>query len=105
MTEALIDQYFDMVMNSDNRGVFIDIFRLLKTECASDDLCSGIKNIQSPTLLMWGKDDPWVPVDVVKRWEQDLVNFQTVLYDGVGHLPMEEIPQQSAYDAHSFLVS
>ncbi|MBF0204412.1 MAG: alpha/beta hydrolase, partial [Desulfamplus sp.] len=105
VTNELIDLYHDMLMNPQNRGVYIDVFRLLRQECSSSMLSYGINKIKAPTLLMWGKNDPWVPVKVVKDWERDLPLSKTIVYDGIGHLPMEEIPLQSAYDAHAFLVS
>ncbi|MBF0258804.1 MAG: alpha/beta hydrolase [Desulfamplus sp.] len=105
VTNDLVDLYHDMLMNSQNRGVYVDVFRLLKQECSSTMLSYGINKIKASTLLMWGKNDPWVPVEVVKEWERDLPLSKTIVYDGIGHLPMEEIPLQSAYDAHAFLVS
>jgi len=105
VTDELIDLYHDMLLNQQNRGVFVDFFRLLKQEASSIQLSQGIKNIQTPTLLMWGKEDPWVPVNVLENWERDLTISKTIVYDGVGHLPMEEIPLQSAHDAHTFLMS
>ncbi|MBF0450159.1 MAG: alpha/beta hydrolase [Candidatus Magnetomorum sp.] len=103
VTEELIDLYYDMVMNSANRGAFVNLFRLLKTECSSENLSRGITEIKTPTLLMWGNDDPWVPVTVVKDWERDLHSSKTIIYNGVGHVPMEEIPEQTANDAYKFL--
>ncbi|MBF0119927.1 MAG: wax ester/triacylglycerol synthase family O-acyltransferase [Desulfobacterales bacterium] len=103
VTDSLIDQYFEMIMRPGNRKAYVEIFHLLKSECTSDKLCSGVTEVKSPTLIMWGKEDRWVPVDVVKRWEQDLQLSKTIIYDGVGHMPMEEIPLQTAHDAHSFL--
>jgi len=105
VTDELIDLYHDMLINQQNRGVFVDFFRLLKQEASSIQLSQGINKIKTPTLLMWGKEDPWVPVNVVKDWERDLSTSKTIVYDGVGHLPMEEIPLQSAHDAHNFLMS
>jgi len=105
VTDELIDLYHDMLINQQNRGVFVDFFRLLKKESSSIQLCQGINKIKTPTLLMWGKEDPWVPVNVIKDWERDLTLSKTIVYEGVGHLPMEEIPFQSANDAHAFLMS
>jgi len=105
VTDELIDLYHDMLLNVHNRGVFVDFFHLLKQEASSIQLSQGINKIKSPTLLMWGKEDPWVPVNVLENWERDLTSSKTIVYDGVGHLPMEEIPFQSASDAHTFLRS
>ncbi len=103
VTDQVIARYYDMASSSENRGAYVDVLRLLKNQCDSKALCSGIDTIKSKTLLMWGEKDPWVPVEIVKNWERDLVSSQTIIYDGVGHLPMEEIPRQSAKDAHLFL--
>jgi WS/DGAT/MGAT family acyltransferase len=105
VTDELIDLYHDMLLNQQNRGVFVDFFHLLKQQASSIQLSQGINKINSPTLLMWGNEDPWVPVNVLENWERDLASSKTIVYDGVGHLPMEEIPLQSAYDAHTFLRS
>jgi len=103
VTEELIDLYFDMVMSSDNRGSFINLFQTLKSQCSLNSLSKGITEIKVPTLLMWGKNDPWVPVDVLRNWERDLFSSHTIIYDGVGHMPMEEIPLLTAKDAFQFL--
>lgn len=103
VTDKLVQRYYDMVANAQNRGAYVDMLRLFKEQCHSKKLCSGIETITADTLLMWGKNDPWVPVDVISRWEKDLHSSQTIIYEGVGHLPMEEIPMRSAGDARRFL--
>ena len=52
---------------------------------------------------MWGEDDPWVPVALSERWKEDIRGSQVVVYPGVGHMPMEEIPGKTVMDAIAFL--
>ncbi len=37
-------------------------------------------------------------------WKQDLPGVNAVVYPGVGHIPMEEIPVITAKDAHQFFM-
>ncbi|MFZ5569267.1 MAG: wax ester/triacylglycerol synthase family O-acyltransferase [Thermodesulfobacteriota bacterium] len=103
VSDEVVARCYDMAASAENRGAYVDVLRLLKNQCASTALCSGIDRIQADTLLMWGAKDPWVPVKMVKHWERDLPSSRTIIYDGVGHMPMEEIPRRSAADAHRFL--
>ncbi|WP_148862665.1 alpha/beta fold hydrolase [Marinobacter fonticola] len=59
--------------------------------------------INAPTLLLWGEDDSWVPVELATRWLNDIGNARLVTYEGVGHIPMEEVPEDSLKDVRRFL--
>ena len=37
------------------------------------------------------------------RFHAEVPNSRLVVYDGVGHLPMEEVPERSARDVRDFL--
>lgn len=62
-----------------------------------------VAQIKVPTLLMWGERDRWISPKHVPLWQRDLPGIQVKVYPGVGHIPMEEIPEQSAADAMRFL--
>jgi pimeloyl-ACP methyl ester carboxylesterase len=59
--------------------------------------------IRAPTLLLWGEADQWVPVATADRWKTDIRSLKFITYPGVGHVPMEEMPYQTAQDAIAFL--
>jgi pimeloyl-ACP methyl ester carboxylesterase len=50
------------------------------------DLRSEIARIAVPTLLIWGKRDPVIPLKVGRRIERSLPDAQLVIFDS-GHLP------------------
>lgn len=102
VTNKLTQRYFDMTTRKGNRKALIEAFRIMKTQSANAHLGDRVKEVTSPTLLMWGAQDEWVPLSILERFEEDLPTSQTIVYEGVGHMPMEELPIQSARDAHSF---
>jgi hypothetical protein len=58
-----------------------------------------------PTLLMWGEKDAWIPLDIMRKFQRDLPYSDFIVYEGVGHLPMEELPVQTARDVDNFFMA
>lgn len=46
--------------------------------------------LRSPVLLLWGREDPVVPLSVGRRLLEDLPSARLVILDHCGHLPQEE---------------
>jgi len=51
-----------------------------------------------------GRLDALVPVGDAERFARDIRQSRVLIYEGVGHVPMEEVPGRSAADAESFLL-
>ncbi|MHA6289389.1 alpha/beta fold hydrolase [Maricaulis sp. CAU 1757] len=60
--------------------------------------------LDMPVMVMWGDQDTIVPVGQMARFLEVMPHARPVLYEGVGHVPMEEIPARSAADYAAFLV-
>lgn len=56
-----------------------------------------------PTLLMWGNRDTAVSVASAQRLREQFRHCDLVVFDGVGHLPYEEIPEQFNQAVMEFL--
>ena len=95
-----VKRYEDMLLRKGNRRA---ISKRLKQE--EPELCIHLKNIHTPSLIMWGDQDAVLPVSMAKRFKEDMPNAQLIIYKGVGHLPMEEIPERSTNDLLSFINS
>jgi len=54
---------------------------------------SRMKSIRAPSLLIWGKFDPTVPVELGRRLSKDLPNARLVELDA-GHVPNQECPAE-----------
>jgi len=97
--EKEVDLYMDMIRREGNRQVLID-----RTKTPRKNRSGEIKNIQHPTLIMWGDKDIIIPVSNAQKFHQDLPNSELVIYPNVGHLPMDEVGAQSAKDVRQFLL-
>lgn len=64
-----------------------------------------LRQIQAPTLIMWGDRDRILDVGNAEIFSAELANSETVIYQGIGHMPMLEVPAQSAADVVRFIQS
>jgi pimeloyl-ACP methyl ester carboxylesterase len=52
---------------------------------------------------MWGTEDNLIPVSSAAWFKRQIPDAQVVIYPGIGHLPMEEIPDRSVADLKLWL--
>ena len=99
ISDSLIERYYLMTRRAGNRQAFVD---RANTDNPSDTTL--LKQINSPTLILWGEHDEWIPVSDGAIFERLLPNAELIIYPNAGHVPMEEIPEQTAADAKAFLL-
>lgn len=99
VTPELVDRYDRLLLRAGNREALL---AMLTSRAPSDE--ERIRTVRQPTLVMWGRQDRLIPVAMAERFARDLPRAEVVIYDGVGHVPMEEIPERSARDARKFLL-
>ncbi len=90
ITDAVVDRYYDLALRKGNRQAFID-----RTKVIFVDQTQKLKNLDTETLLIWGDNDVWIPVDVGYKFEKDLPNATLITIENTGHIPMEESPKKS----------
>lgn len=56
---------------------------------------SEYAKIRMPSLLVWGREDPVVPMWVGKRLASDLPEAELHILEGCGHMPQEEAAEES----------
>jgi pimeloyl-ACP methyl ester carboxylesterase len=61
--------------------------------------------IQSPTLIVWGKKDDILPVDLAPIWQRQIPSAQLILLEDLGHMPQDEDPELFLEQIRSFLKS
>ena len=98
VTPRLVEQYFELLLRVGNRRAMVA--HMNKDEQWHHE---EIKKISVPTLILWGEKDRLIPVRLSKRFHENIKGSKLIIYPGVGHLPMEEIPEKSAADAKGFL--
>ena len=98
VTDALVDRYYELSLRPGNRRAFVE--RALD---AADDKDGNHREITQPTLILWGVEDRWIPLADGRGFADDIADSRLIAYPGVGHVPMEEIPGQSARAALTFM--
>lgn len=100
VTEKLVDRYYDLINREGNPEAFLS---LAKGKYQSRT--NKLKDIQAPTLIMWGEEDTWLPVESGYWFQVCIPDSELIIYEGVGHVPMEEAPTATAMDLRKFLKS
>jgi pimeloyl-ACP methyl ester carboxylesterase len=99
VTKVLVNRYFELTLRAGNRQALIDRMTTKFDTIES----ANIKNIQQPTLILWGEQDQLIPVHNAYRFHNDLPNDTLVILKNSGHVPMEENPKESLKAVLSFL--
>lgn len=102
VTDTLINRYYELALREGSRKATLSRFDGYQSTAAKPVDTTLFK---VPTLIMWGKEDSLIPYSVAHQFDQALTNTRLVIYDGVGHIPMEEIPAKSAQDILAFLTT
>lgn len=89
-TQELVDDLYDTVNDLSK------CIRIVKTakSAVRHNLEDKLKDIYTPTLLVWGKNDTVTPSWVGEKFHELLPNSTLHLIDECGHAPMMERPQQ-----------
>ncbi len=98
VTEDLVNRYHTMALREGNRQAFVDRANQLEEDSGKD-----LERIKIPTLILWGRYDQWIPVEQAENFRKKLFVSQLIIYDNAGHIPHEEIPEQTVADAVKFL--
>lgn len=92
----------DITYWSINRKGTINTLTSLATSGQNPDE-SLIKNIQCPTLIIWGQEDIIIPVAHAYKFGKDIANSEVKIYSPCGHMAMMEFPDRVANDFRNFI--
>jgi pimeloyl-ACP methyl ester carboxylesterase len=59
--------------------------------------------VRAPTLLVWGREDAWIPVSDAERFLAAIPGSRKVVLERCGHLPQEERPLEALEILGGFL--
>ncbi|MFM0118664.1 alpha/beta hydrolase [Paraburkholderia sp. RL18-101-BIB-B] len=62
-----------------------------------------LKTLDVPTLVLWGAKDRWIPTAHAAEFASRIPGAKSVMYPGLGHIPMEEAPERVMADLRAFL--
>lgn len=101
VTSERIDEYLEPVL----RPVAPTAIRslLASRSLHPDAVQKLLPKITAPVLILWGREDEWIPVRDADRFAAALPGSRVVVLDGCGHMPQEERPGDVAQSIEDFL--
>jgi pimeloyl-ACP methyl ester carboxylesterase len=99
VTDAQGERFHDVAIREGNRGAALLIFKGSFTGNSKRFLNSNVarmKEIKTPTLILWGDKDNLIGVNNVDNFLKDIQGSRAEIYKNVGHVPMEEVPGKVA---------
>ena len=102
LSDEVLARYYELWLRPGNRQAGARVLRFIRNRAGFNPQL--IREIIQPALVMWGKQDKWIPPEHAQRFAKALPQSDVIMYDDCGHMPMEEIPVLSAADARRFLL-
>ena len=99
VTPEAVDRYWELLRYPGNRHATMVRFgqdRVLLTDAQASSLTM-------PALVIWGEEDRLIPLAAGVWLDTHLPNSTLVTLPGIGHLPMEEVPEPTAANLRSWL--
>ena len=96
MPETLIEEYLEPYHDDPGARTallkFVREFNLQPT--LENEITPNLGKIVTPTLIMWGDGDPYVPLAFGKKLNDDIPNATLQVVLRTGHFEMEERPEE-----------
>ncbi|HXO86484.1 MAG TPA: alpha/beta hydrolase, partial [Gemmatimonadales bacterium] len=90
VTETDVDQYYAPVPQPGFGRALRGVLR----EFRFDSLGGRLARVQTPTLVLWGTSDRWIPLRDGARFARELPRSEFVVIERSGHNPQEESPDR-----------
>lgn len=99
VTDDLVDRYVDLAMAEGHR----DVLLTQRTQPVPPWTPVDFHAIRIPTLVMAGEGDELIPAENSRAIAAAIPGAKLVIYPDAGHLPMEQIPDETTRDLRAFL--
>ncbi len=98
--DAMVARYVEMSRAPGHREILVQLSLNQRAAATAERLGA----LGMPVLVMSGDMDNLVPVEHARQFHEAIPQSQLIVYEGVGHVPQEEIPEESAQDTMRFLL-
>jgi pimeloyl-ACP methyl ester carboxylesterase len=95
VTAERIEAYYRRLQAPGCLAAQVDLVRGLDFD-ELDRYNARLPSIAIPTLLLWGENDPWIPLFVGSRLKVALPRSTLEVIPRCGHAPQEELPEKTA---------
>jgi pimeloyl-ACP methyl ester carboxylesterase len=100
VTDAVIDRYAELAMGEGHR----DVLLTQNSQPAQPWTRASFAAIRTPTLVMVGEKDALIPPASGRAIARAIPDAYLVTYPEGGHLPMEQLPDETVAHLRAFMV-
>lgn len=95
LTPADLDAYYEPIADPAMRAA---VLRLYRNTTPSDhpEWEEGLRRLNVPALIIWGRQDPYIPVETAGRFHRDLPGSSLFILDDASHFVQEDQPEEVA---------
>lgn len=97
--DAMIDRYWELLRFPGNREATVLRARMDREPAMAE----RVGDIAAPTLILFGDRDRLINPTAAQTFHERIAGSEVVLEKGIGHLPMEEAPDETAAAIADFL--
>ena len=104
VTDQLIKRWHDLLLREGQRDA--QIARV--NQYVSGDIDQVLSEVRAPVLIMWGKKNNVVPVDLayeMKDMMKNSLRIEMIIYESGGHQLVQELGIQTGKDALEYLMN
>lgn len=101
-TREQVLSYSAPLARAEGRQAFLQTAR----QCVpadADELVASLSKIDVPTLIVWGREDAVIPIEVGELLHQAIRNSRLEIIEHCGHIPQEEKPEETIALISKFL--
>jgi len=102
ITDARVDEYFNRLRTRGCIDAQVAIATSIDSELALT-YAGRIPDIKQETLIIWGRNDSWFPLQDGCRFNHNIKRSTLVIIPQCGHVPQEEKPNDVAQVLYQFL--
>jgi pimeloyl-ACP methyl ester carboxylesterase len=104
IADADLDVYRKPFLKSSQAGrSLLATVRNLQLQPSMAEIESGFQQWQQPTLIVWGMNDPWLPLSMAQNFARSVPQAEFIQLQKVGHYPQEHYHEAILSDLLPFV--
>jgi haloalkane dehalogenase len=100
--EPALDKYWKAFSTLEGRRGMLELYRSFELD-ELKPYQPKLAALGVPTLILWGRQDEFLPVDYASRFARQIPGSKLVLLEGVRHFLFEDEPERCADEVIGFL--
>jgi haloalkane dehalogenase len=100
--ERALDEYWKAFSTAGGRSGMLELYRSFELD-ELKPYQSKLAALNVPTLILWGEQDEYLPLDYASRFASQIPGSELVMLEGVRHFLFEDEPQRCAQEVIRFL--